>query len=599
MSLEITTSVKLAVVYGVFIAATAWLFYQRSRTFLMFFQQEEYDGARFTVWLKSHRLPTAFYLFTALAAGILLLGSTASFSALILLYTAYHVGREASKLGAQSKKPLVVTERAKRIWQLAGILLGLGLTAFLAASLIAGVLPGLADAAFIESPAARLLFGANLAVFVASVYLAPYLLVLANTVLAKREQAVKDAFRREAVEKLAKLQPTIVAITGSYGKTTTKHILHHILQSAAPTLMTPGSVNTDMGITRIVRERLTAQHTYFIVEMGAYGPGSIARLCALTPPHVGLITAVGQAHYERFKTIETVASAKFELAEAVAKSGGPVTVSTDAIPTDLLLDRISHVPARYAFVGRDTTAARNHQASQQTNSAPAAPTVPMVPSATIVRTAATASGTEVELRIGSSEDGASDETITLVAPLYGPHQADNMALAAMTAHTLGVPWNIIRSALASTPQITHRLEVKTIPGGPVIIDDAYNSNPTGFKSALDTLSILSTAGSGKRMLITPGMVELGDANDSAHKDVGRYAAAHVDTVLLVTPQRFKSFEEGLQEGLAALGRTDVTVMHFNTQSEAEAWAKANWQAGDVVLFENNLPDLYEQQSPRF
>ena len=100
-----------------------------------------------------------------------------------------------------------------------------------------------------------------------------------------------------------------------------------MLETAAPTLITPGSVNTAMGIARVIRERLQPQHRYFVVEMGAYGIGSIRRLCALTPPHLGIITAIGKAHYERFKTLDAVSHAKYELAEAARDNGGSVIVA--------------------------------------------------------------------------------------------------------------------------------------------------------------------------------------------------------------------------------------------------------------------------------
>src|ERR1700683_3694665 len=123
----------------------------------------------------------------------------------------------------------------------------------------------------------------------------------------------------------------VIAVTGSYGKTSVKHILGHVLETAAPTLITPGSVNTAMGIARVIRERLQPHHRYFVVEMGAYGPGSIRRLCALTPPKMGIVTAIGMAHYERFKSLEAVAAAKFELAEAVAANGGKTIAAADVL----------------------------------------------------------------------------------------------------------------------------------------------------------------------------------------------------------------------------------------------------------------------------
>ncbi|MCB1840817.1 MAG: UDP-N-acetylmuramoyl-tripeptide--D-alanyl-D-alanine ligase, partial [Alphaproteobacteria bacterium] len=151
------------------------------------------------------------------------------------------------------------------------------------------------------------------------------MLVLSNILNQPYEKAVQKKFYDEAVAKLDEIKPRIIGITGSYGKTSVKHILGHILKASAPTLITPGSVNTVMGITRIIREQMEPNTKYFVVEMGAYGPGSIARLCALTPPDAAIIIAIGQAHYERFKTLDTVAAAKFELAQDTLSRGGHVT----------------------------------------------------------------------------------------------------------------------------------------------------------------------------------------------------------------------------------------------------------------------------------
>src|SRR5206468_12245453 len=134
-----------------------------------------------------------------------------------------------------------------------------------------------------------------------------------------------------AHSKLQRLNPVVIGVTGSYGKTSVKHILGHVLETAGPTLITPGSVNTAMGIARVIRERLQPHHRYLVVEMGAYGIGSIRRLCALTPPRLGIISAIGKAHYERFKSLDAVAQAKFELAEAAAGNGGSVVAAADVV----------------------------------------------------------------------------------------------------------------------------------------------------------------------------------------------------------------------------------------------------------------------------
>ncbi len=385
----------------------------------------------------------------------------------------------------------------------------------------------------------------------------PFLLIAANKILEPFEERVKSKFRAEAVEKFAALHPKVIAITGSYGKTSTKHILAHILGAAAPTLATPGSVNTEMGITRVIRESLTSDHQFFIVEMGAYGPGSIARLCKLTPPDVGLITAIGAAHYERFKTLETVASAKFEIAEATFLNKGHVLVNKDGIRKDLLDERTQSVPGPYQTVGADSDFSL---VSFETNQ----------------------DGLAVTIK-------ADSETHVLRSPLFGEHQAGNIMLAAACARAVGLPWSAIKGALASVPQIRFRLEVSKNANGPTLINDAYNSNPVGFASALETLDILVDGG--KRILVTPGMVELGDKHAEEHERLGALAAKHCDIILVVTPDRIPTFMKGLE----AQNKGDVTVMTYAKQEDAEAWVKANWKTGDAVLFENNLPDLYEAE----
>src|SRR5262249_50568901 len=190
-----------------------------------------------------------------------------------------------------AKKPLAMTARATRIGAIA-----------LALSAAIGV-----GAALLTDWAA---------IWLLPVQLVPVTLVAANLILAPFEARVPRPSLDEARAILRRHDPVVIGITGSYGKTSVKHILGHILETAAPTLITPGSVNTAMGIARIVRERLGAHHRYFVVEMGAYGIGSIRRLCELTPPKLGIITAIGMAPYERVKTLHARPHAQFQPAQS-------------------------------------------------------------------------------------------------------------------------------------------------------------------------------------------------------------------------------------------------------------------------------------------
>jgi len=522
----------------------------RLKAYLLFFQQEEYDRRRFRAWLKAAGArDRAASLLIALGA---VLGFGAAFGlgrspypTLALLIIGLLEGlRRSHRPLRQAKKPLAMTTRARRLHRAAfglGTLLALGVW-------VAGEEAGRSELAL------------ALAALVAA-QAAPYLLIAADWLLAPFEQRVKRRFRQEAEEKLSRLAPYVIGITGSNGKTTTKHILAHILSSAAPTLATPGSVNTEMGITRVIRESLEPHHRYFIAEMGAYGPGSIDRLCRFASPKLGIITAVGWAHYERFKTVDAVFDAKFEMADSVRENGGRTIVNADGVPRERFEARLGVDAQSLVPVGRHAEAAFHLRSVRQT-----------------------ADG--IALEICERESPA----VSLTVPLHGAHQAANILAAVAAARELGMPMEQIKAALATCPQIRHRLEV--YPSGELtIVDDAYNANPTGFESALEVMGVLKASKGGRAILITPGMVELGTRHEEEHARLGRLAAESVDIALVVTPERIDSFVSAFEQTAGA----NALLHRFDRQDAAEAWLKANARPGDVVLFENNLPDLYESR----
>lgn len=566
--------------------------YQRMQTYMMFYQQEEYDSPRFIRWLQHHRAWDRQASMVLLAAVLMtILGQYRQMAflldfSLVPVVLAFALAHKRSQDNVRSsKKPLVRTERVRRINRIATLIL-LSITgAFVIAACF---LPNgtrlvlEANWGSLLSPFETLdwrLTGLYL-VYGAVIQLVPFVLMVGNKLLEPYESRVQAKFLKEAREKFNQLNPTVIAITGSFGKTSSKHILQHILSAVHPTLATPGSVNTEMGITRVIREQLSEDHRYFIVEMGAYGPGSIARLCRLTPPDVGLITAVGPAHYERFKTLETVSHAKFELAAATAAnqasrasdqsvSGqavqGTVVVNADGIPAELLSDRIKDVPANYIKVGSDGDIS-------------------------LAKVQQKADGLHLTL-LENKEDATAQEH-QLFVPLHGPHQVENIVSAVAVARALGLPFSIIRASLKSLPQIRHRTEVDR--SGPVAtVNDAYNSNPIGFEGALIALNAVVESG-GRRILVTPGMVELGAKHDSEHNKLGIIAAQKCDVILVVSPLRIPTFVDGIK----SVKNDALTLIEYQTQSQAEDWVRQNVRAGDAVLYENNLPDLYESP-PRF
>lgn len=406
--------------------------------------------------------------------------------------------------------------------------------------------------------------------WIISIQLLPFTVILANGMMGPFENIIQKLYWNEAYQKIQQLQPTIIGITGSFGKTSVKHILGHILGTQAPTLMTPGSVNTPMGITRIIREQLTEDYKFFIVEMGAYGTGSIANLCELTPPDHAIITSIGHAHYERFKSLENVAQAKYELAQAVLKKEKGTIVAHERTlkfpyPRSIRMDNKSRfiVCGEPPEIDPHKRTDTNYLEKDDFH---------------IFEIIQTAKGITIKC-------GSQAEPKVYNVPIYGLHHGHNIAMCIAMAQSLGIMPADIRKALDSMPQIPHRLEVKPHPDGYTIIDDSYNSNPVGFRSALELLHNLAKGGK-RKIIITPGMVELGIAHDEAHKQVGAMCSQICDVIIAVQPKRIPSFVEEIKSGSKLL----VEVDSFE---EATEWMNKNATDNDVVLIENDLPDMYE------
>lgn len=531
-----------------FVALLAFVYF-RGTALLQFYQQEEYDTDRFLKWVWARKgidKKATLLVLVGFLLWYFLRGLNPPVMGLIfyiLVLAGLIIGTLASrKTGRNAKKPLVITERVQRILYIYILLVGF---------YFGGIL-----VTFEAGNYAALTFA-----FLFFFQCPPFFLGGANFILIPVEERINNRFLKQARKKMKGMNPTIIAITGSYGKTSIKHILAHILGASAPTLATPGSVNTAMGVVRIIREKLEKKHKYFIVEMGAYGPGSIARLCKITPPDLGIISAVGLAHFERFKSLKAVFSTKFELADALKKNQREVIVNTAAIDPKRL-EKYLKTNKRVVLCEGDSAFSLNSYSQ-------------------------TRKGLDIHLQIvwkGQEQD------LEVKVPLFGPHQATNILLATVAALKLGIEPAIIKAALKTMPQISHRLEVTTHKGGLTVIDDAYNSNPTGFSSALDLLETLKKPG-GRAILLTPGMVELGSEHNPQHQRLGKKAAKIVDLALVVGPVRMAPFIDAFHEVQGKKG-----ILHtFKTQKDAENWLFANGGAEDVVLIENNLPDIYETE----
>lgn len=368
--------------------------------------------------------------------------------------------------------------------------------------------------------------------------LVPQLVDVASAAVAPVERRLGRRFVERAAAALRRIGPTIVAVTGSYGKTTTKVYVRHLLGPAAPVVASPASFNNRMGLARAVNEHLSPGTKVFVAEMGTYGPGEIADLCRWIPPDVAVITAIGPVHLERFGSLETTARSKAEvLADA------PIAVVNGDTP---LLD--PHVAA--------SGAGRIIRCSVRDESADVA---------------AIEDDGHLRVLVGGSQIARFEAAG--VFPM-------NVACAVGAAMAAGGDLEEIAGRLHDLPEVEHRARPAVGASGITVIDDTYNANPAGGRAAVDRLAGL---GAGTSVLVTPGMVELGPVQASENRAFAEYAADRVDHILIVGRTNRRALASG-----AAAGWASVVFVH--TRDEAVAWVRAHLAAGDAVLYENDLPD---------
>lgn len=308
-----------------------------------------------------------------------------------------------------------------------------------------------------------------------------------------------------------------------------------------------------MGVIRTVREMMKPYTEVFICEMGAKNIGDIKEICDLVHPRIGVVTAVGEQHLESFKSIENVQRTKFEL--------------VDALPVDGM-----------AFVNDDFPFVANRKVTN-------------VP---VVRYALTDKGNNVYY-VESLVYSPHGTDFTLVSPsgkhdfhtkLVGEFNISNLIGAIAVAIYMEVPMERICNAVAKIEQVEHRLSVKHVPGGITIIDDAFNSNPDGSRMALEVLASMKD---GKRIVITPGMIELGDKQYEYNEIFGGRIASSVDIAIIVGQYN----RDAILSGLRDAGMDEKNVYAVDTFNDAQAVLARVSAPGDAVLYENDLPDTFK------
>jgi len=531
------------ILFAIITVCIAAGFYTELRRDLMMYQQNSYRNERYRRWLSTSHDSTSWWRLAGFIILVFSLSRPVTYPVAMPLIGIFGAARAVTLVRIHYKKPLVMTARATRL-----LTVGIILTLIVAAGAIL-----VTDA----TSAGAMLFIAS-ATLLACYCGSHMLMMLAGIVLTPVEKAVNRHFLRDAAARLADMpELTVIGITGSYGKTTTKHYLYRILSEEFDTLMTPGSYNTTLGVVRTIREMLKPYHQVFIVEMGAKQPGDIKEICDLVHPHYGIITAVGPQHLESFKSIENVQATKFELADALP-SDGLAAINND-------FGKIADRPVNNT---RCLRYAVKHADSADTD---------------YYATDIEYSPTGTSFKVVCRADGS---TLQLTTRLVGECNISNILGAVVIARTLGVPDEKIHRAVEKIEQVEHRLSIRRIPGGLTIIDDAFNSNPVGSAMALDVLGAMT---SGKRVLVTPGMIELGERQHELNAAFGRHAAECCDIAIVVGRYNRNAIVEGLREG----GMTDSAIRTVDSFAEAQALLTSETHAGDIVLYENDLPDTFK------
>ena len=513
------------------------LTWRRLFAYLRYFQQEGYDAVRFLKWTGMRPFTDpAFWL--AFVTSWLAYTSK-GWSAVLFIAGALALAAGQPDPRRTGKITLKMTWRAMRV---------------AAAAALATLIVWLAWIAY-DEPGLRAVYTAQAMVVIGL----PLLLVLANALLAPYERAVQRGYEADAVRLLSEVQPFIVGITGSYGKSSTKSMLAHILQFKGPTLASSGSINTLMGNTRHIRENLVFGHQFMVVEMGAYHMGSIRRLCELTPPSAAIITAVGDAHLERFGSLDNIVRAKSELAQALP-SGGLLVVNAD-FPGALRIGRTVG-DRRLLLYGETSTEDLDTRLEQ-------------------VRF--TMEGTHFVLRTRT-------RMYTCFTPLHGRPIVLNLAGAFTLTVALGVDPDIVVASFRTLKPVSNRLEVVE-DRGITWVRDAYNSNQYGFRAALEVAAALPVQ---RRVLVTPGVIELGPMQREVNQALSAEAARMCDWTLVVSGTNRDAFTAGH----VAAGHADRLVPVEN-RAEAFGWIREHVKPGDAVILENDLPDLYERSDGVF
>lgn len=517
-------------------------------------QLESYQGKMYLKWVFKHFSSDVMpYLLAGAAVMVLRCGyaffantnpflSTLTYRLADIVYLVFLLVFYFLYTKKEHIKPLAFTGRVKRL---------------IAAEIILGILFAAAffyKTTFVGNRMAWLQFlWPNFLRYAPGMFL-PFFVCLAYLVTYPIESAVKQWYFNDAKKKLAAREEVIkIGITGSFGKTGTKFALGTVLAEKFDVLFTPGSFNTPMGVTRVIRGQLEEHHEVFIAEMGARYRGDIKELCKLVKPRYGIITAVGKQHLETFGSLEGVIQTKGELADGLMPDGCCFFNGDDENCRSMFA--ASALREKYLF------GTEGEDLYLRAGDISVSPT-----------------GSEFTL---TAENG---DTVRCRTKLLGRHNIVNLTGAAALAYRLGLTLEEIAAGIEKVESVEHRLQL--IPGTVTVIDDAFNANPVGSREALNVLASFET----RRICVTPGMVELGAEEAALNRAFGSHMAKCTDIAIIIG----KAHADPICEGLLEAGFPESCLVRVGSLAEATEKLPLYTEPGCVVLFENDLPDNYRE-----
>ena len=508
----------------------------KSKKYMHMLQQNWYnDGNRYLKWVMNN-FEKVFVVFDVLFILLAFLkGKYVLISFVVFYLLAYKIHENKVKK-EQSKKPLVVTARIKRLY-----------TTLLTLHLLANV-PMIIFYNEASIPAFYILNGLL-------VYLNPFLILISNFINKPIEKMVFNYYKRKAKNKLNSMTNLKkVGITGSYGKTSSKNALNDILNIKYNSFATEKSFNTMNGLMISINNKLDKFSDVFIAEMGAFRQGEIKEKADFIQPQYAILTTIGSAHLESFGCIENTQKAKFELIESLPKDGVAILNKDDEYQTSYKIkNKCKKVWVSMKFKEADVYASDIKLSNK---------------------------GTKFKVKFADTK-----KTIELETKLLGSANVYNVLQAVALAHELGLSDEQITIGVKRIATIEHRLELKKY-GDINIIDDAYNSNPVGSKMAVEVLGMMP----GKKIIVTPGMIELGEKQYEYNMQFGKQIAKVCDEVILIGEEQTKPILAGLKK--EKFNEDKIHIL--NDVKKAFPLMKKLRDDVTYVLLENDLPDIFNE-----